>query len=152
LVLPLEPLLPLQQLRLLCLQPGEVLWLGYSPGLMQVRDHARGLQQLNQPLPDDGIESLSAYERGSTPLAVTVTTVRPRHAFAASGFLQSAAPGAFGDLGPFVFGDHALHLCQPCALRAVAEWIVEKDHRRGHLLALLDQEPLMRIVTSPAIG
>jgi hypothetical protein len=67
LVLPLETLLPLQQLRLLHLQPGEVLLLGCSPGLMQVRDHARSLQQLTQRLPDDRIASLSADELGRTP-------------------------------------------------------------------------------------
>jgi hypothetical protein len=67
LVLPLEPLLPLQQVRVLRLQPGEVLLLGCSPGLMQVRDHARRLQQLIQRLPDDRIESLSAYTLGHTP-------------------------------------------------------------------------------------
>jgi hypothetical protein len=67
LVLPLEPLLPLQQLRLLRFQPGEVLLLGGRPGLMQVRDHARRLQQLDQRLPDDRIESLSTYKLGRTP-------------------------------------------------------------------------------------
>jgi hypothetical protein len=65
--LPLKPLLPLQQLRLLRFQPGEVLLLGGSPGLMQVRDHARRLQQLDQRLPDDRIESLSTDKLGRTP-------------------------------------------------------------------------------------
>jgi hypothetical protein len=66
-VLPLEPLLPLPSRRWLRLQPGELLLLGGSPGLMPVRDHARRLQQLAQRLPNDGIESLRADELGRTP-------------------------------------------------------------------------------------
>jgi hypothetical protein len=71
LVLPLEPLLALQQLRLLRFQPGELLLLGCSPGLMQVRDHARRLQQLGQWLPDDRIKSLRTHELGRTPRGAT---------------------------------------------------------------------------------
>ena len=67
LVLSLESLLPLQHLRLLRLQPGEMLLLGGSSGLMQVRDHARSLQQLTQRLPDHRIESLRTDELGCTP-------------------------------------------------------------------------------------
>jgi hypothetical protein len=67
LVLPLEPLLPLQQLRWLRFQPREALLSGCRPGLMQVRDQARRLQQLDQRLPDDCIESLRTYKLSRTP-------------------------------------------------------------------------------------
>ena len=39
LVLPLEPLPSLYQLRVLRLQPGEVLLFGFRPSLVQVRNH-----------------------------------------------------------------------------------------------------------------
>ena len=71
LVLALAPLLPLPQVRLLRFQPGELL-LGCRPGLMQVRDHARRLQQLDQRLPDDPIESLRTDELGRTPRTLLI--------------------------------------------------------------------------------
>ena len=45
-------------------------------------------------------------------IAVAVTRVRPRHELAVPGFLQTSAPGAFGNLGTLVLRDHPLHLGQ----------------------------------------
>jgi len=84
-------------------------------------------------------------------IAVAVTPVSPRDECAVPGFLQTSATGAFGNLGTLVLGDHPLHLGQSFALRSVAERILAKDQRRIHLLELLDQEPLMRIVPSQPI-
>jgi hypothetical protein len=61
LVLTLDPLLALEQLRLLCLKRGEVLLFGFSPSLMQLRDHVRMAQQLTQCLPDYLIEPISTH-------------------------------------------------------------------------------------------
>jgi hypothetical protein len=46
LVLPLNPLPPLDQLRLLRFQAGEVVLFGFRPGLMQLWDHALVMEQL----------------------------------------------------------------------------------------------------------
>jgi hypothetical protein len=47
--------------------------------------------------------------------------------------IQLAAPSAFGELGPFVFGDHALDLHQQPPLRVVEGWGVGEADR--HLVA-----------------
>jgi hypothetical protein len=67
------------------------------------------------------------------------------------GFLQTSAPGAFGNLGALVLSDPPLHLGQQLALRTLAERILEKEQWRVHLLKLFDQEPLMRIVAGQPI-
>jgi hypothetical protein len=66
-------------------------------------------------------------------------------------FLQPPAACTFGNLGTLVRGDHPLHLREQFALRTVAKGILEQDQRRGHLLELLDQEPLMRIIPGEPI-
>jgi hypothetical protein len=66
LVLPLEALPPLQQLRVLRLQPREGLLCGGGPGLRQVRDHPRRPQQLRQCLPNHGLKALRTDELGGT--------------------------------------------------------------------------------------
>src|SRR5262245_51699869 len=80
-----------------------------------------------------------------------VTRVRPRHALALPGFFQPSAPGTLGNLGALVLRDHPLHLGQEFALWTIPERMLEKDQRRGHLLELLDQEPLMRIIPGQPI-
>jgi len=61
LTLPLQPLLPLAEMVLLCGERGEIVFLSLGPGLMQARDHLRVLQELAEGLPHDGIEPLGAY-------------------------------------------------------------------------------------------
>jgi hypothetical protein len=44
------------------------------------------------------------------PIAIAVNPVCPRHKFALACFVQAPPTGPVGDLAPFVFGNHALHL------------------------------------------
>ena len=79
-------------------------------------------------------------------LAVPIAPICPGDQFTAAGLLQASPARALEDLGTLLLGDHALHLDQQFALRAVAKRILQKDHLRVELGELLDQEPLMGII------
>src|SRR5262249_19463922 len=84
-------------------------------------------------------------------IVIPITPIGPRNEFAPTRFIQTAPTRSFGNLGAFVLGDHALHLCEEFALRTVAEWVLKKDQFCIELLELLDEKPLMRIVARETI-
>ena len=49
------------------------------------------------------------------------------------------APAPFEDLGPFIFGDHPLHLKQQLLLRLIADLVVEEDDLDPAAPELLDE-------------
>jgi hypothetical protein len=59
--------------------------------------------------------------------------------------VQLAPAGAFGDLGPLVFGDHALELHQQGLLRGGGLGAVDEDHLGAVLGEFLDQEHLVGV-------
>jgi len=61
LILALDPLAPLQQLRLLRLEQTEVLLFGFGPTLMQLHHRTRLMQQVRERLPDNLIEPIGAH-------------------------------------------------------------------------------------------
>ena len=72
-VLPLNPVPPLEQLRLVRFQAREGVLFGLYPRLMQLWDHTRLVEQLLDGMPDQGIEPIRPHELG-------VALGRPAHA------------------------------------------------------------------------
>jgi len=62
LALAFEPLPPLQELRLLRGQCGQIVLLGLRPALMQGGDQARRSQQVTQGLPHDRIQPVGPHQ------------------------------------------------------------------------------------------
>jgi hypothetical protein len=85
-------------------------------------------------------------------IAIPIAMIGPRNEVTSACFLQAATTHSFGNLGAFVLGDHALHLCEQFTLRTVAERVLKKDQLRIEFLKLLDEKPLMRIVARETIG
>ena len=73
LVLPLKPLLPLEQLRLVRFQAREAVLCGLRPRLMQLGDHTRLVEHVLEGVPDQRIEPIRPHELG-------VALGRPAHA------------------------------------------------------------------------
>ena len=72
-VLPLKPLLPLEQLRLVRFQAREVVLFGFRPRLMQVWDHTRLVEHVLEGVPAQRIKPIRPHELG-------VALGRPAHA------------------------------------------------------------------------
>src|SRR5215475_10522929 len=62
LVLPLKPLLPLEQLRLLRFQAREAVLFGICPRLMQLWDHTGLVEHVLEGVPDQRIKSIRPHE------------------------------------------------------------------------------------------
>ena len=62
------------------------------------------------------------------------------------------APAPLEDLGPLVFGDHPLHLQQQSLLRVLANRVVEEDDFDAATMELFEQQDLISIFASQAIG
>jgi len=73
LLLTLNPLPPLEQLRLVRFQAREAVLLGLRPRLMQLWDYTRLVEQLLEGVPDQRIKPIRPYELG-------VALGRPAHA------------------------------------------------------------------------
>jgi hypothetical protein len=81
-------------------------------------------------------------------IPIPITTKGPRDELSTAGFLQSAPPRAFMNLGSFVCRHHSLPLGQQLALRRIAKRILQKNPLDLQFLNLFDQYPLMGIVAS----
>ncbi len=64
--------------------------------------------------------------------------------------LPAAAP--LQDLGPLVFGGHALHLQQQLIFGGLLQFPVQKDHRHSRPLEFLEQQDLISVFARQAIG
>jgi hypothetical protein len=67
------------------------------------------------------------------------------------GSVKPAASAALENLGPLVFGDHALHLRQELVLGGFANGSVEKHQSEPTLFQLIDQQHLMDVTARQAI-
>ena len=65
--------------------------------------------------------------------------------------MPAAAPAPFEDLGPLVFGDHALNLEQKIVLRGAADRVVQEDNLRTRAAKLIDQEHLMGVTAGDPV-
>ena len=65
--------------------------------------------------------------------------------------MPAAASAPFEDLGPLVFGDHALNLEQKIVLRGATDRVVQKDNLRTRAAKLIDQEHLMGVTAGEPI-
>ena len=65
--------------------------------------------------------------------------------------LSAGAPAPLEDLGPLVFGDHALNLEQKIVLPGATNQVVQEDNLRTRAAKLIDQEHLMGITASEPI-
>jgi len=78
-------------------------------------------------------------------IPVAIRPVRPRQKFRRPRFVQPSAARSVGDLAPFVFGHHPLHLCQELTVGRIPKGIFHKDDATAVLLELFQKQPLMRL-------
>src|SRR3954465_731636 len=87
-----------------------------------------------------------------TDITISVGSLAEDTDRATAGRVHLAAPAPLEDLGPFIFGDHPLHLEQQLLLRLVADLVVEEHDLDAAAPELLDEEDLIGILASQAIG
>ena len=85
-------------------------------------------------------------------VAISVGSLAEDADRAIAGRVHLPASAPLEDLGPFIFGDHPLHLEQQLLLRLIADLVVEEDDLDAAALELLDEEDLISIFASQAIG
>ena len=71
---------------------------------------------------------------------------------AGAGRMELPTADTFQDLGPLVLGHHPLHLEQQVVLRGLADLVVEEDQFHTAPPQFVDQEHLVNIRASDAIG
>jgi hypothetical protein len=65
--------------------------------------------------------------------------------------MPAAAPAAFQDFGPLVFGDHALNLEQEIVLCGAPDRAVQENNFRARAMKLIDQEHLMGVTAGEPV-
>jgi hypothetical protein len=85
------------------------------------------------------------------PVTVPGVALRPGPIFPAPGFLQTSAARTCEHLGAFRLGHHPLQLGEQFALGGIAKRVVQNDHGHVKFRQLLDQEPLMGLLTGESI-
>jgi hypothetical protein len=78
-------------------------------------------------------------------IPVAIRPVRPRQKCSLPRFMQPSAARPVGNLAPFVFGHHPLHLCQELTVGRIPKGIFHKDDATAELLEFFQEQPLMRI-------
>jgi hypothetical protein len=84
------------------------------------------------------------------PITVRSMTQDPHASFL--GGMALASPAPFEELGPFVFGNDSLHLQEELIFRGLSEWSVEENHLHPMLGQLLQEQNLVGVVASEAVG
>jgi hypothetical protein len=86
-----------------------------------------------------------------TDVAVSVGGFADRIDPALSGGMQLASTTPFHDLGPLIFGNHALHLQEQVLLGTMARRIIEEDYFDTTPPQFIDQENLIGVLTGQTI-
>ena len=97
------------------------------------------------------LETRHSAALSSAHVAIPEGSPRQRTDGAGMRGMPAAAPAALQDLGPLVFGDHALNLEQKIILSRAADRAVQENNLRTRTVKLIDQEHLMGVAAGEPI-